>query len=110
MRDLVNTNSEIRASGGFARSESWLQMTADLFGYEVLVPEVFEGSGFGAAVLAMVAVGQLARLEDVEQLIRVNNRYCPNPEVSHRYHQLFELYDRIYKNTMDEASALGSFT
>lgn len=109
LRDLVNTEPEIRASGGFARSESWLQMMADLFGYDVLVPEVFEGSSFGAAVVAMVAVGQLARLEEVEQLIRVNNRYQPNLEVTQHYRQLFELYDRIYKNTIQESSTLGRF-
>lgn len=107
LRDLVSITKEIRASGGFARSDIWLQMLSDLFGYEVLVPEVYEGSGFGAAVLAMVAVGQLAQLEDVEQLIRVDNRYHPNLKHSQTYHQLFEIYERLYHNNVTEFSRLN---
>lgn len=107
LQDLVNTAQEIRASGGFARSSPWLQMMADLFGYEVLVPQVFEGSGFGAAVLAMVAVGQLAQLEDVESLIRVDDRYQPNLNLSRRYHQLFAVYDRLYYNNVKDFAVLS---
>lgn len=108
LQDLVNSAQEIHASGGFARSTVWLQMTADLFGYEVLVPQVFEGSGFGAAVLAMVAVGQLAQLEDVASLIRVDDRYQPDLNLSHRYHELFEIYDRLYHNNIRDFSRLNA--
>lgn len=110
LQDLIGTAQEIRASGGFARSQIWLQMTADLFGYEVLLPQVFEGSGFGAAVLAMVAVGQLAQLEDVEPLIRVDDRYPPHLDLSQRYHQLFEIYDRLYTNNVKEFTTLNDLS
>lgn len=106
LQDLVNTAQEIRASGGFARSTIWLQMMSDLFGYEVLVPRVFEGSGFGAAVLAIVAVGHLAELDDVEALIRIDDRYQPHLDQSRHYHQQFELYDRLYHNNVKEFSIL----
>ena len=109
LNDLIYTKREIRASGGFARSKTWLQMTADIFGSELVVPQVFEGSGFGAAVLAMFAVGQLAELEAVEQFIRIDHRYQPDHALSQRYHQLFSIYDRLYHNNVQEFSMLQNF-
>lgn len=107
LQELVNTTPEIRASGGFARSAIWLQMMADLFGYEVSVPQVYEGSGFGAAVLAMVAVGYLAQLDDVDTLVRVDDRYQPDLDRTQHYHQLYEIYDRLYYNNVAEFSRLS---
>lgn len=107
LQDLVNTAEEIRASGGFARSGIWLQMAADVFGYDVVVPQVYEGSGFGAAVLAMVAVGQLSQLEEVESLIQAGDRFHPNLDYTRRYHQLFEIYDRLYHTNMKDFSLLN---
>jgi gluconokinase len=107
LQELIGAAPEIRASGGFARSKVWLQMTADLFGYEVLVPQTFESSGFGAAALAMLATGALTQLEEVQKLIQVGDRYQPDLNLSYHYHQLFEVYERIYSNNIREFSALA---
>jgi gluconokinase len=105
----VGGNPAIRASGGYARSQPWLQMTADLFGTEVLVPEVFEGSGFGAAVLAMYAVGALADLTEVRRLIHIRDRYQPRSDLSQRYHDLFKIYQHVYKNLIHEFSQIADY-
>ncbi|HBB36250.1 MAG TPA: gluconate kinase [Cyanobacteria bacterium UBA8803] len=100
--ELTGDSQTILASGGFARSGSWLQMMADLFGCEVLVPQSYEASSFGAAVLAMYAVGVLSDLSQVRQLIHICDRHQPNLELSQRYHKLFGVYQRIYSNLVDE--------
>lgn len=102
LQELIGEAREIWASGGFARSQEWRQMMADLFGYEVLMPEVYEGSGFGAAALAMYAVGAIADLTDVHKLIRVSYRHQPDLQLSRVYHDLFESYERIYHNVVKE--------
>jgi gluconokinase len=107
LQDLVGKAGAIHASGGYARSSIWLQMTADVFGYEVLVPKVFEGSGFGAAVLAMYAVGKISRLEDVNQLIQIDDRYQPNLSHTHRYQRMFEIYDRLYRDNVQDFTFLN---
>ncbi|MGV0028672.1 gluconokinase [Phormidesmis priestleyi] len=109
LSDLTGSKGPIRASGGFARSKIWLQMMADLFGNEVLVPEVYEGSGFGAAVLAMVAVGAISDISDVQKLIHIRDRYSPNSSSTQRYHQLFEIYQRVYTNTVNEMDQIADF-
>jgi gluconokinase len=109
LTELVQPAEQIRASGGFARSQRWLQMTADIFDSTVVVPEVFEASGFGAAVLAMYATGQLSQLEDVEGLIWGNNaesaervhRYQPDSSITQRYQDIFQVYEQLYHNQVE---------
>ncbi len=109
LQDLSGTTQEIRASGGFARSAPWRQMMADIFNAEVLVPEVYEGSAFGAAALGMYAVQALSRLEDVEQLIQIRERHLPNLDLLHTYQHSFSVYERIYANAVGEFKTLAEF-
>jgi gluconokinase len=82
LSELSESSQTILASGGFARSQVWRQMMADLFGMEVLAPEVYEASGFGAAVLAMYAVKEINQLEAVQSMIQIGDRHPPNAELS----------------------------
>ena len=108
VQDLTDTAKEIRISGGFARSEVWLQMMSEGFGQEVVTPEVYEASGFGAALLAMYAVGAIAHLSDAHQLIRINQRYQPQIE-SGIYQDLFCLYQRVYNNLVEEFDSITNY-
>lgn len=109
LKDLAGTAQEIRASGGFARSAPWRQMTADIFGSEVLVPQVYEGSAFGAAALGMYAVQAISQLEDVEKLIHIGDRHSPNLGLSNTYQQLFSIYERVYTHAIEEFTILAEF-
>ncbi|MER3434551.1 MAG: gluconate kinase [Leptolyngbya sp. ERB_1_1] len=102
--DLTGTSRTILASGGFARSFIARQMMADVFGIEVLAPEVYEASGFGAAVLAMYAMKQINQLEDVRSMIRIRDRHSPNLQLSEQYHKQFERYQRLYQQLEPEFS------
>jgi gluconokinase len=114
LSELVQPTQEIYASGGFARSQLWLQMTADIFGSTVVVPEVFEASSFGAAVLAMVAIGQLSQLEDVQTIIwrdqsdTSHRRYQPDLEKTQRYNNLFKIYEQLYDNQIELFQTLST--
>lgn len=109
LRDLAGTAQEIRASGGFARSAPWRQMAADIMGSEVLVPQIYEGSAFGAAVLGMYAVQAIPRLEDVEKLIQTGDRHSPNLQSFNTYQHLFSVYERVYESVVPEFMTLAQF-
>ncbi|MBD2463152.1 gluconate kinase [Oscillatoria sp. FACHB-1407] len=109
LRDLAGTAQEIRASGGFARSAPWRQMTADIFGSEVLVPQVYEGSAFGAAALGMYAVQAISDLEEVQNLIQIGDRHSPDLDVFKTYNYLFSVYERVYAGVVDEFATLAEF-
>ncbi|USG65352.1 gluconokinase [Brevibacillus ruminantium] len=109
LRQLAGRSEEILASGGFARSAVWRQMMSDLFGYDLLVPQTHESSSFGAAVLAMQAVGMIGQLEEVERLVSIVERHQPNVANTAVYHQLFTMYEKLYEKNMDLFSQLASF-
>ncbi|WP_269139840.1 FGGY-family carbohydrate kinase, partial [Streptococcus gordonii] len=54
---MNETPNEIKATGGFAKSEIWRQMMADIFDTQLSVPESYESSCLGACVLGMKALG-----------------------------------------------------
>ncbi len=109
LRDLAGDIQEIRASGGFARSKEWRQIMADIFGYEVLIPEIYEGSCFGAAVLAMYAVGAIDTLADVQRFIQIVDRHEPDAGHARIYRELFSIHERIYQHVVDDFAALADF-
>lgn len=109
LRDLAGTPNDIRASGGFARSAFWRQMMADVFGAEVLVPRVYEGSAFGAAALGMYAMQAISQLEDIKKLIQIDDRHIPDLQVFDTYQQLFSVYQRLYAGIVGEFATLSAF-
>ncbi|MBE9012495.1 gluconokinase [Pseudanabaenaceae cyanobacterium LEGE 13415] len=96
LSDLTEATQTILASGGLTRSTISCQLMADLFGIEVLAPEVFEASGLGAAALAMYAVQQIDQLAEVRSMIRIRDRHSPSLQFSEQYHRLFDRYQRLY--------------
>ncbi|MGG6297337.1 gluconokinase [Leptolyngbya sp. AN02str] len=107
--DDAERSPQIWASGGFAQSSLWRQMMADVFGYEVIIPEVYEASGLGAAQLAMLAVGAIANLEDGRSPQNHAHRHRPTPEAMLIYQTLHPIYRRLYANLVEEFSAIAQF-
>jgi sugar (pentulose or hexulose) kinase len=70
LADAVEPIEEVRVTGGLLGSSTWLQIAADMWGTRILVPESPEGSSFGAAVLAWVAIGMAPDLEVARELVR----------------------------------------
>jgi len=82
LSELVGGGGALRASGGYARSDFWLQMQADLFNREVQISDVSEAGALGAAYLAMVAVGAVPNLEGGLPAMTPTRFFHPNPETA----------------------------
>jgi len=82
-----------RVSGGGARSELWLRILASVLGLPLERTAVEEGSAYGAALLAGVAVGAFADVhEAVARCVRVRDAVEPDP----RWHDAYEVgYQRF---------------
>ncbi|UZD73622.1 gluconokinase [Bacillus siamensis] len=109
LRDLAGPAKDVRASGGFARSPLWRQILSDTMGREVLVPESYEASALGAAVLALHSIGEMEQIEDVQDWIRISHRHEPNVKNSETYIELFYLYERLYDKLKDEFDVISEF-
>jgi xylulokinase len=89
--------NEIRAIGGGAKSEKWLQLKADIFGKNVVALDVSEGVCMGAAILAGTAIGKYNSVREAAQtLIHPKKVYLPDPQQHQRYLERMETYTRIY--------------
>lgn len=89
--------NEIRAIGGGAKSEKWLQLKADVFGKKVVSLDVSEGVCLGAAILAGTAIGKYDSIESaVDKLVKPKKEYFPRPPIQEFYEERLELYRQIY--------------
>ncbi|MBW7644129.1 xylulokinase [Geobacillus thermoleovorans] len=109
IRDATGPMSEIRVSGGFAKSPFWRQMLADMLGKPLIVPQTHEASALGAAAVALHALGELPSLEMVKPWIGTMARHEPNEAHTLIYAELFDLYARLYERLKEEFDVIAAF-
>jgi xylulokinase len=98
----------VRATGGGARSPLWVQMQADVFGCPAEILEVDEGSGYGAALMAAVAMGLFDDVaEATEANIRVARIYEPNTRNQRIYDEIFREYQGLYPALKESFASLS---
>ncbi len=102
VEEVVGGIDSVRVSGGFVASRTWLQITADVFGRELLVPEILENTAWGAAFMAMLALGLVKRLEDVKSMVTLREVVHPDLDAHERYQRLFARYNRLCQILKDE--------
>jgi xylulokinase len=94
--------TQIRATGGGARSKIWRQIMADIFNAEVVTLKVGEGAAYGAALQALWCWRQdrgenVSISEITDQFIQLNRaeRAEPNAKNVEIYQQLQKVQDKL---------------
>lgn len=90
----------MRITGGGAQSDAWCQIMADVLDrpmHRVRNPQ-FCGVR-GAAIIALRALGEIARLEDTGKLVNITRTFEPDPEAVAIHHERFEAYTDFYERT-----------
>jgi gluconokinase len=87
---------EIRATGGFARSDLWRQMLADALGMPIGFPAGHEGSAFGAALLAMDALGMVDGIDRAAGLVEIEDVVEPEAGAAGVYADLLPTFTSLY--------------
>ena len=99
--------SSLRVSGGFVHSPTWLQITADVYGRDLLVPSsAEEATSLGAAFLSMLEVGELNQLDDARTKVAIRDVIKPRPESHALYKKMYALYQAVYKKLRPEFEAV----
>lgn len=109
LEEVIGPSKKIEATGGFARSPLWRQIMADIFNQPISVPESFESSCLGAAVLSLYALGAIDSLEAVGKMIGTMHRHTPIKENVNMYRRLLLIYIRLMKKMEDEYSEIAAF-
>jgi len=93
---LRNTATQIKANGGYVKSDLWMQMQADIFNKEILVSGVGEASALGAAYICMFSLGAVRDLKQILPSMHPRKVIVPNPEHHEVYTRAYELSQQIY--------------
>jgi xylulokinase len=108
MRELGTPDDDVRAVGGGARSPLWLQLQADVYGRAIRRTVIDEGPAYGAALLAGVAAGAFADVNDAAARVRLREEVTePDPERVRRYDELYGVYASLYPALRDAMHALA---
>lgn len=100
--------SQVRVSGGGARSELWRQILADVFDSEIALVNITEGAAFGAALLAGVGAGVYSSVEDAcVQTIRVTDLATQGENVN-VYEEYYRVYKGLYPALRDSFEKVGA--
>jgi len=96
MRSAGLEIDEIRATGGVMQHPLWRETLADALGAPIGFPAQHEGSGFGAALLGMQALGLIASIDVAAEMIPVATRQRPRPADAAVYASLRPVFDQLY--------------
>jgi len=89
--------NELRAIGGGAKSDRWLQIKADCFGLPVLSMKVSEAASLGAAMLGGIAAGRFNNTHDaVAAMVAVDRTFDPDRSRNKQYEEKYQQYKEIY--------------
>ena len=103
--------TQIRATGGGAKSKLWRQIMADVFNAQVVTLKVSEGAAYGAALQALWSLRNQqeakVKIEEItDSFVKLNNRETaePNPKNVAVYKEVQSLQDDLSKSLRKQFS------
>lgn len=100
--------TEVRATGGLARSALWLRVLAGVINRTVTVPTEVEGSTIGALILGGTALGLLPNLDAASAIVHPSKLVEPEPGERAIYDATYASYQRLYDGFRPEFAALAA--
>ncbi|HHW47262.1 MAG TPA: hypothetical protein GXX14_01425 [Clostridiaceae bacterium] len=103
---LINTDrfeeagisiDELRVVGGLAKSETFLQLKANIMGKKVVSLNISEAGTLGVAILGGTACGIYSSIEDaVTKLVKPRKEFYPDEKIHSIYMEKYEKYKKVY--------------
>ena len=91
--------TEIRVSGGGARSAFWRQLQADIYGQNVCVTNSDEGPAYGVALLAAVGTGAFSDIaEACSATIDITGTTETDAATKSAYDRAYPMYGQLYRS------------
>jgi xylulokinase len=97
MKQMSIPITQIRASGGGARSDFWRHLQADIYGAPIVLTNAVEGPAYGVALLAGVGTGAFSSVEQAcKASIRQMIKIAPNKKLAAIYDRHYAVYRELY--------------
>lgn len=102
--DMVNevgvTLDKIIITGGGSNSDLFMQIFADVFNLPAVRNVVNGAAGLGSAICAAVATDVYGSFEEaVEEMVKIQDTFVPNPENVELYKKMIPIYKDITVHT-----------
>ncbi|HUB24894.1 MAG TPA: xylulokinase [Tepidisphaeraceae bacterium] len=109
MKSMSIPVSQIRASGGGARSAFWRQLQADIYDRPIVLTSVSEGPAYGVALLAGVGTGVFKSVEEAcASAIHQRQTIRPRAKSARRYEQSYATYSKLYSSLKDRFAEMAA--
>ena len=108
MKEMGVAISQVRASGGGARSDFWRQLQADIYQQPIVLTNASEGPAYGVALLAGVGTGVWSSVEEAcKSSIRQTQKVAPRKKQSAAYDPYYATYRKLYFDLKDRFSEMA---
>ncbi|MGJ3254542.1 MAG: gluconokinase [Elainellaceae cyanobacterium] len=107
LEDFAGEATHIQATGGFVESAVWRQMMADIFNREVVIPEQYESSCLGAAILGLYALGEVSSLDVATTMVGKTYHHSPNAGNVAIYQTVLPVFERLVDVFAKEYEAIA---
>ncbi len=102
--------SQIRASGGGAKSPLWRQILASTLDTELVTVNTTEGAAYGAALLAGVAAGVWGDVPSAcKACIQITGSTTPDPRQVETYQKAYSIYQTLYPDLKESFRKLAGW-
>ncbi len=89
--------TQVRVSGGGAKSPLWRQILADVMNAELVTVNTTEGAAYGAALLAGVGLGVWPDVDAAcRSGVKITGSTAPQPDMVARYEPVYAQYCQLY--------------
>ncbi len=96
-KDLGINITETKICGGGAKSPLWRKIMANVLNINVNIIESEEGPGLGGAMLAAVACGEYASVQEAaDKIVKVIGTEKPDPALATKYDKKYAKFKEIY--------------
>ena len=86
--------TEVRATGGAVASDLWVRVLAAALDLPVAVADTPEGTGLGACLLGLHALGERPDLDEAAALVAIGEHIRPDPDDAALYRRLRPLIEQ----------------
>jgi len=103
--------NQLRAIGGGAKSETWMQLKSDIMGLPIVSLNVSEAACMGAAMLAAVGCGSMPSAKKAaEKWVVPNKTFHPDKTKVELYNKRYNIYKDLYKTIKPLGEELNKLT
>ena len=111
MRQMGIPITQVRASGGGARSDFWRHLQADIYNLPIVVTNATEGPAYGVALLAGVGIGVWDSVEQAcKGCIKQDARIAPDRKLAAIYDRYYATFDKLYFDLKDRFADMAALS